>query len=551
MSNRRIFILLAIPLVVISCLFQFACRKGETEYKLCELGVKLPKLTLKNGVFYPINTREPSVEMEFSQAIDPATVDGSIIFSDEAKKLDTACTLITAGRSVVVKFNPGFKLDEGANYYITLTTKLKSLSGAAFTKTRVLEFRTSSLYDGSGTTGRDAILCISDIHMEEARGVAQKYCWFSENQKALTALLEDVIDSKQVREVVIIGDLFDEWTIPYRDMPFDTASGIRDSRDFFLSVATAPVNKPVIDRLRTIASDGAMKLVYIPGNHDMLLDRPTLEEIIPGVIWQADSKGLGRYSPLPEMVMEHGHRYDFFCCPQPLINPGQILPPGFFVSRLNAQGLKDRITTDRIAENDAANGLEFLLAWTLAYEYLVVQYTMTVHPDSANILMTGIDGIPGPCSFNGIRDLYNASIEELWPSTLTMNGMPVTIPVAMAILNSRSDLFLTAVYEYMSALAPVKYRVVVFGHTHDPEVKVCSSGSEPQGIYANSGSWVNQGLTSKPVRTYLLIWPGSFTGTGNDRVGLYQFNADQSGGTPDFFAPKLLASQQVPVSNKR
>lgn len=548
MIHRRIFSLLAVPLVVISCLFQFSCRKGETEYKLYQLSLKLPKLELKNGIFYPINTREPSIEMEFSQPIDPSTVEGNISFSDPLKKLDTACSLIITGRSVVLKFNAGFELNEGSKYFITLTTKLKSLSGASFTTNRILEFRTSSLYAGSGSTGRDAILCISDIHMGEARGIAQKYCWFSENQKALTVLLDDVIAGKQVREVLILGDLFDEWTIPYRDLPFDTTSGIRNSVDYFRSVATAPVNKPVIDRLRAIASDGNMKLVYIPGNHDMLLDRQTLEEIIPGVIWQADSKGLGRYSPLPEMVMEHGHRYDFFCCPQPLINPGQILPPGFFVSRLDAQGLKDRIAATLIAKKDAAAGLEFLLAWTLAYEYVVVQYSMTVHPDSANILMTGIDGYPGPCSFNGIRDMYNASIEEKWPATQTMNGTPVPIPVAMALLNSMSDLFLTAVYEYMSPLAPVKYKVVVFGHTHDPVLKVYSNGTEPAGIYANSGSWINQELSSKPVRTYLLIWPGSFTDTGNDRVGLYQFNADNNSVSEEFFAPKLLELQQISVS---
>lgn len=548
MINRRILLLLAIPLVVISSIVQFACKKGETEYKVCKLDVKLPKLALKNGVFYPVNTRESSIEMEFSQPVDPATVEGNICFSDPVKNLDTACSLIISGRIVVLKFNAGFELDEGLKYFITLTTKLKSLSGASFATNRILEFRTSSLYEGSGTTGRDAILCISDIHMGEARGTDEKYCWFNENQKALTELLDDVIDGKQVREVLILGDLFDEWTIPYRDLPFDTASGIRDSRDFFRSVATAPVNKPVIDRLRAIAADATMKLVYIPGNHDMLLDRQTLEEIIPGVMWQEDSRGLGRYSPLPEIVTEHGHRYDFFCCPQPLINPGKILPPGFFVSRLDAEGQKEQNALKRISANDAQSGLEFLLAWTVVYEYLVVKYAMTAHPDSANILMTGIDGYPGPCSFNGIRDMYNATIEEQWPATQAANGVPLSIPVTMALLNSRSDLFLTAVYEYMSMLAPVKYRVVVFGHTHDPVLKVFSNGTEPAGIYANSGSWINQELSSKPVRTYLLIWPGSFTGTAQDRVGLYQFNADNSSGSEEFFAPKLLALQQISVS---
>ena len=44
------------------------------------------------------------------------------------------------------------------------------------------------------------------------------------------------------------------------------------------------------------------------------------------------------YSPTEDIMLEHGHRYDFMNCPEPLVNDGHILPPGFFISRLYAQG---------------------------------------------------------------------------------------------------------------------------------------------------------------------------------------------------------------------
>ncbi len=50
--------------------------------------------------------------------------------------------------------------------------------------------------------------------------------------------------------------------------------------------------------------------------------------------------GLGSYSPLEGVMMEHGHRYDFFNSPQQLVNPDHILPPGYFVSRLWAAGME-------------------------------------------------------------------------------------------------------------------------------------------------------------------------------------------------------------------
>ncbi len=55
-----------------------------------------------------------------------------------------------------------------------------------------------------------------------------------------------------------------------------------------------------------------------------------------------NEQGLGTYSPsgMPALAIEHGHRYNFFCVPDPLSNqdiaPGTITPPGYFFTRIAA-----------------------------------------------------------------------------------------------------------------------------------------------------------------------------------------------------------------------
>jgi UDP-2,3-diacylglucosamine pyrophosphatase LpxH len=495
-----------------------------------------------------LNYKERSVTLDFSQPIDSSTLKGNISFSDKDGPLDSRCRLISSGRKIIMAFNPGFQLQDGWKYLVTIHPGLKSTTGLAFPSTATIEIRTSARHFvlDSDTGTRNAIVCISDIHLGDQRAASLGYCWFTANAPALESLLDVVLTNQQVRQLVILGDLFDEWVIPYRLSPFDTQAGITNSREYFLSVANAPVNIKIISKLKAIASGGKTQLIYIPGNHDMLLTQPVLEEIIPGIIWQGDSPGLGHYSPLAEMIMEHGHRYDFFNCPQPLSDSGHMLPPGYFISRLDAEGLMEQKNTQFKAAQSSVGDIEFLTAWTAAYEYLRVKYSMTVAADSANILMGGIDHYDNPFSYNGVRGKFAANIENVWPATEVRNGVPVAMPVMMAILDGSADLSFTASYEYMQSQAPEKYKIVAFGHTHNPMLKVYPAGKNYIGIYANTGSWVNAELSSKPVRTFLVIKPGEWTGSDLDVVSLYQYNLDSGSGNPNpDYLPFLISEESI------
>jgi len=525
-----------------------SCKKTETPVEPVYLTVDLPRLALQHETYYSLNCRERSIELDFSQPVDSATIKGNIFFSHNGGLLESKYKTISSGRKVILVFHQDFQLQPGWKYLITIKTGLKSTTGIALMSSNDIELRTNTTMPGleNDTTTRNSVICISDIHMGDQRAAALGYGWFSKNATALESLLDLVVTSPQVKQLVILGDLFDGWVIPYRISPFDSAAGIYNIRDYFNSIANAPVNSIIINKLRAIASGGTIQLAYVPGNHDMLLTEDILRGIIPNIIWQGDVPGLGHYSPVNEIVMEHGHRYDFFNCPQPLVNPGHILPPGYFVSRLDAEGVMEHPRQKQKKAGESASQIEFLTAWTAATEYLKYKYSLTVAADSANIPMGGVDGYATPFSFNGARDMYAANIETVWPSTETANSVPVTLPVLMAILDGSIDLSLTAAYEYMQPLAPKRYKMVAFGHTHNPMLKVYPPGKNYTGIYANTGSWVNAEISSKPVRTFLVIKPGEWTGSELDVVSLFQYNLDSGSGNPNpGYIPVLISEESI------
>lgn len=537
----------ALGLALVSQLIlQQSCKKSGTTAEPVFLTVNLPRSVLQNETYYSLDYRERSIELDFSQPIDSTTISGNISFSHKGGPLEIMYKTISSGKRVIIALRENFQLHAGWKYLITVNTGLKSTSGVTLPINTTIEVRTSAMQLGAGndTTARNSIVCISDIHLGDQRSVTLGYGWFSKNEAALENLLGVILSSGQVRRLVILGDLFDGWVVPYRISPFDTLAGIHNSRDYFLSIANAPLNSGIINKLRAIALSGKIQLNYVPGNHDMLLTREIIQEIIPGVIWQGDSTGLGHYSPVSEIIMEHGHRYDFFNCPQQLVNQGHILPPGYFVSRLDAEGLMESGSSKLKDTQSGSSNVEFLAAWTASYEYLKIHYSLTVAPDSANIRMGGIDHYSTPFSFNGARNMYAGNIEDVWSSTQIRNAVPVAMPVLMAILNGNVDLSFAAAYEYMQPQSPEKYKIVAFGHTHIPMLKVYPAGKNYTGIYANTGSWVNAELSSKPVRTFLVIKPGEWSGSDLDVVSLFQYNPD-SGNPGQGYIPVLISEESI------
>jgi UDP-2,3-diacylglucosamine pyrophosphatase LpxH len=548
-DSRALFLASALFL---GFLFLASCRKETTELIPEYLSVTFPTMELEHGLYYRVANQDRVIEMIFDQPVDTGSVTNSITLSDKNGPI-TAYDIVVSGSMVYLDFMDGFTLNEGWRYFLTLGPGLRSSATGIHCKGITLEIRTTGQFIGlplpaQGTdTLRDAMAIISDVHFCLPSANTGNYSMFGKNAAALESFLDFILRGNKIKEVIIQGDIFDEWMVPFRDAPFDSGAGIRDSRDYFLAVANNPVNLPSVNKFREIALHPELDLIYVPGNHDMLMTREVLEEIIPGVQWEGDVPGLGKYIPANKIIMEHGHRYDFFNCPQPLVNPPHMLPPGYFITRFYASCVGNPQLPGYVYSPVKSSWM-FNSAWILCFVELLHQYQVPAPPmDSAVVNMSGIDGYLAPFSFEGARQMYADSIEPKWPATQQANGVPVPISVFVAILNS-IEVGAMSYYEYLNnSPGHDQYNIVSFGHTHNPGLTVYPAGSQYKRLYANSGSWVDQDKCSKKVRTFLVIKPAAWSGSDLNVVMLYQYNPVPPAGSRDStYVAELIAEENIP-----
>jgi predicted phosphodiesterase len=87
-------------------------------------------------------------------------------------------------------------------------------------------------------------------------------------------------------------------------------------------------------------------------------------------------------------------------------------------------------------------------------------------------------------------------------------------------------------YQYIAARAhpaDAHDRLVVFGHTHTPELKRLESPGRPgHVVYANPGSWVDRRFLSGRLNcTFVEIYNGTGVLEGYKQVSLKQFHAEE------------------------
>ncbi len=547
---KKFQVLLLMILIISSFIFILSSCSKSVEPDEETLSFSFPLLSMKHDLYFHLDHNARSIEMLFSENIDQQTVAGNIMLSDQTGPLNTEYNIEVIGKIVTLQFNDGYHLQDGWKYLLIIYTGLKSIKGISLKQDETIELRTTgkpinltgSQFTIRDTVQRDLMVCISDVHMGDARATSGNYCWFEDNAVALENFLELVLNCEQVKQVVILGDLFDEWMVPYDASPFDSLVGINNSEEYFQAIANNPVNIQILDRFRDIANHNDIDLVYIPGNHDMLLTQNILDEIIPGIIWQGDVAGLGKYSPLDGIIMEHGHRYDLFNCPQSLVNPGHMIPPGYFIIRLYAKGMASQNSYKPGGFIPAKGSFEFLTGWTLAFLMVLSDFNMDCpQMDSTNVKMTGIDSYYDAFSFNGACDMYAANIETLWQETQNVNEVPVPIDVLTGIWHG-VDLSGAPITEYMTNPSTTPYKIIAFGHSHYPHMQVHPAGKNFTSIYVNTGSWIDAEYCDYDVRTFVTIKPGEWTGSEIDVVMLYKYDPDGFG-----YAPVLISEENIDI----
>ena len=393
----------------------------------------------------------------------------------------------------------------------------------------------------NGTNVRNMIVVVSDMHM----GADETYTECKDNRAPLAKLLGQMRVSPNVKELVIAGDLIDEWFVP---AGVDTYDG-KGQADFVKRLAAT--NKVVFDVLNQIIQDGKIKVTYVPGNHDLAIIAENVSLILPGINQARDNQqGLGTYTPtdLSILAIEHGHRYNFFCAPDPISNkdvaPGSIMPPGYFFTRIAAHASMKRVppgdTLPQIIPNSSGDESQGLLYDYWASWVPLVKMCPISEKFNTKIIKTNINGftqnysvddiipfqlIPGGFIdvnlFKGICDTAN------WSKREDINHVAIKFPVAQAIAEADDD-------RKTDDQAKVQYfmnpnsdkRIVVFGHTHEPEIIASNNTKGEYCIYANSGTWIDNNPHQTTMNFVVITPENTEDPSSKTYVKLYNFMND-------------------------
>ncbi len=420
---------------------------------------------------------------------------------------------------------------------IVIAAFLSLQTGCDDSSTTTVTPTTSPLVNG--TSERTLVVVISDLHM----GADIAYAEINKNLAYLQNFLEQVRVSPNVKELIIGGDLLDEWFVP---AGVDTYQG-KDQKDFVKRIAAT--NKVAIDVLNQIITEKKILVTYVPGNHDLTITAANVNEILPGINQARDEGkiGLGTYSSafLPVLAVEHGHRFNFYCAPDPISNstiaPGSIMPPGYFYTRLATQSVTQKCTTSadvikpvtilQDADLSQQNAYKYWKTWANSAKTFPITNMF-----NEKIFVTNIDGFTEKYSVNDFMPYQDApggtinmklfsNIQNTWEERQTANNVAVHINVVRAIdsVGSAQETDYQAKVQYFTNTNSNK-RIVVFGHSHIATIEASQNNAGQKCIYANSGTWIDNAHKLYPTTAnFVVITPQNSTATSQTVVKLYNF----------------------------
>lgn len=379
---------------------------------------------------------------------------------------------------------------------------------------------------------RNKIVVISDLHL----GADLEYSETVKHIERLKQFLSEVRSSTTIKEMIINGDLYDDWYVPSRIDTYGSGS----HADFIRKTVAA--NQGIFDLINGIITDGKIKVTYIPGNHDMGFTAEDSDFGMPGVNQARDEGiqyGIGRYYPegYPQIAVEHGHRYDFFCNLVPNANETDfIYSPGYFFARVAANSFSDPTTPEEatsvplVTLNDETNA-EQKSKFTYYNLWKKVLETIIYVKDNFNepIIKTNAGGYTQNYSINDILphnsddgsiqiNLFNNLFTQSnWNARLQFNNVEVMTPINQAIVGSLATEFIDqqSNLQYFQNPNFSHVRIVLFGHTHQPKIYTYTNLEGKPCIYANSGTWVDEKTRDKNAAidqdsinmTFLTLYP--------------------------------------------
>jgi UDP-2,3-diacylglucosamine pyrophosphatase LpxH len=338
---------------------------------------------------------------------------------------------------------------------------------------------------------------ISDIHMGDERSTKNNYGWFKNNIPKLEAFFAEQLNAPDVKEVVILGDLFDTWVIPADS---DALMGYAD-------ICSNPDNGPVIEKLKSLASDSCnVKLAYVPGNHDMgmsiagiSMTKDFITTTFPGIRFFCNGLVPWGIYNVGALSAEHGNHYCLFNAPDAWTAKDSFPPLGYFISRMVAY----RVSHTGSGGNYYDILIKFLAEIMNHHDIVgdliaAIANNAGLKPNDTITLSDGhgnkVPGYPATVTIDDVGQRFSKLIQN-WVNT-PGNCNPVA-----ATVNDLGNLNPAAQLAYFDHFGS-NTSIVIFGHTHIPaliprELNPLDDPANHQPgtpwpyVYANCGAWID------------------------------------------------------------
>jgi UDP-2,3-diacylglucosamine pyrophosphatase LpxH/methionine-rich copper-binding protein CopC len=542
MNVQKKLVLVIAGIVLVSILFLWSAQQS----KIMTFDSNIALSTEADNP--PVNDSIQTINLKFSEKLDPKTVAEAVKLytinaQGEAIETNSLVALSSNDETTLSINTPDWtSFIGGEEYKIQISSALQSATGVSVGADYEGYFATN--YDCNLTgiadlnNERSQIVLISDLHL----GIDDDFAETVENRPALVDFLNQIKTSPNVKELVIVGDLFDGWFLPMNYTLPDSQS------EFFDAVAAN--NQMVVDAINAIITMGQVKVTYVPGNHDLLLTQADVARIFPGINQGRDDvQGLGTYitGANSEIVVEHGHRCNFFCAPDFISNRDitqnstSILPPGYFFTRIATSSMVEgQPKTSNVfpemtvpAKNDTSqfNAYLYYQGWKGLMTILPVNESLT-----DKVIKTNIDGYTEDYAINDVVPQQNTDgtidvnlykeIQDNWDKRQDINHVTVEIPTAKAITQAATSSFTDEMAKIQYFDVDASKRIVVFGHSHIGMILPETNLEGQKTIYANTGTWIDENPYA-PTRTFVVITPAK-PDSAIETVNYYQYSNDHT-----------------------
>lgn len=321
---------------------------------------------------------------------------------------------------------------------------------------------------------------IADIHMNAGRGFKKSnsvhpYEWLGkEEANRFARFLEYLNDSATIREVVILGDLMDDWVYPVNEEP----PSLQDILD-------ASINKKIVQSSKKLANNEKIKVVYLPGNHDMGVTRELVTKNFPGpnnspgIIFGGTAFRNSIYRT-SRLRAEHGSAHAMFNAPDAINNPGSRLPLGYFISRVIATKARDTGSARRHYWRYADDLLEAFGPQRLGASVFEAVLEEAGLDETTEIVMPKRNGKSRSVTAGQVKEKYTALYDQ-WKE---IHGTGIALKAMMAEIG-----LLGRMADHLCKQGDTN--IVVFGHSHDWKLDKDVWFVDDR-IYANCGTWCDE-----------------------------------------------------------